>query len=191
MKSAPAGVRSINSTFFFSLHPSLLDQFLVSNRSLLPCPHRVHLRREPTWQCDPFACCHMADRGFKLLKQAVGGAMQLIVFNLTRQVRNLRNRINHVQVDCTDGLLYWREHRDHSNRRGLGFALLSRRSARYRAKVVGQEASTGKCVLLSTSKAAHKWMTAWRDESGGCFWSCRPPLMSLREPWLVPSMSFR
>ena len=34
---------------------------------------------------------------------------------------------------------------------------------------VGQEASPGKCVLLSTSKAARRRMTAWRDVNEGCF----------------------
>ena len=36
-------------------------------------------------------------------------------------------------------------------------------------KVVGQEASPSKCVLLSTSKAARKRMTAWRNENAGSF----------------------
>ena len=37
---------------------------------------------------------------------------------------------------------------------------------------VGQEASPGKCVLLSTSKAARRRMTAWRNLNEGCFWGC-------------------
>ena len=36
-------------------------------------------------------------------------------------------------------------------------------------KVVGQEASPGKCVLLSTSMVARQRMTAWRNENEGCF----------------------
>ena len=35
---------------------------------------------------------------------------------------------------------------------------------------VGQEASPSKCVLLSTSKAARRRMTAWRNMHIGCFW---------------------
>ena len=38
-------------------------------------------------------------------------------------------------------------------------------------KVVGQKASPSKCVLLGTSKAARKRMTAWRNEHPGCFWA--------------------
>ena len=40
-------------------------------------------------------------------------------------------------------------------------------------KVVGQEASPSKCVLLSTSRAARQRMTAWRGESEGCFWAVK------------------
>ena len=40
-------------------------------------------------------------------------------------------------------------------------------------KVVGQEASPSKCVLLSTSKAARRRMLAWRNENVGCFWSLK------------------
>ena len=36
---------------------------------------------------------------------------------------------------------------------------------------VGQEASPSKCVLLSTSKAARRRMTAWRNLNEGCFWA--------------------
>ena len=38
---------------------------------------------------------------------------------------------------------------------------------------VGQEASPGKCVLLSTSKAARRRMTAWRSMNEGCFWAVK------------------
>ena len=38
---------------------------------------------------------------------------------------------------------------------------------------VGQEASPSKCVLLSTSKAARRRMTAWRDMNEGCFWAVK------------------
>ena len=38
---------------------------------------------------------------------------------------------------------------------------------------VGQEASPGKCVLLSTSKAARRRMTAWRNMNEGCFWAVK------------------
>ena len=38
---------------------------------------------------------------------------------------------------------------------------------------VGQEASPSKCVLLSTSKAARRRMTAWRNEHEGCFWAVK------------------
>ena len=37
---------------------------------------------------------------------------------------------------------------------------------------VGQEASS-KCVLLSTSKAARRRMTAWRNMNEGCFWAVK------------------
>ena len=40
-------------------------------------------------------------------------------------------------------------------------------------RAVGQEASPGKCVLLSTSKAARRRMTAWRKENIGCFWAVK------------------
>ena len=40
-------------------------------------------------------------------------------------------------------------------------------------KVVGQEASSSKCVLLSTSRAARRRMTAWRNENEGCFWAVK------------------
>ena len=36
---------------------------------------------------------------------------------------------------------------------------------------MGQEASPSKCVLLSTSKAARRRMTAWRNMNEGCFWA--------------------
>ena len=36
----------------------------------------------------------------------------------------------------------------------------------------GQEASPSKCVLLSTSKAARRRMTAWRNMNEGCFLGC-------------------
>ena len=39
--------------------------------------------------------------------------------------------------------------------------------------VVGQEASPSKCVLLSTSKAARRRMTAWRNMNEGCFWAVK------------------
>ena len=38
---------------------------------------------------------------------------------------------------------------------------------------VGQEASPSKCVLLSTSKAARRRMTAWRNMNEGCFWAVK------------------
>ena len=38
-------------------------------------------------------------------------------------------------------------------------------------RAVGQEASPSKCVLLSTSKAARRRMTAWRNRNEGCFWA--------------------
>ena len=38
---------------------------------------------------------------------------------------------------------------------------------------VGQEASPSKCVLLSTSKAARRRMTAWRNEHEGCSWAVK------------------
>ena len=40
-------------------------------------------------------------------------------------------------------------------------------------KEVGQEASPSKCVLLSTSRAARRRMTAWRNENEGCFWAVK------------------
>ena len=40
-------------------------------------------------------------------------------------------------------------------------------------RAVGQEASPSKCVLLSTSKAARKCMTAWRNRNEGCFWAVK------------------
>ena len=38
---------------------------------------------------------------------------------------------------------------------------------------VGQEASPSKCVLLGTSKAARRRMTAWRNMNEGCFWAVK------------------
>ena len=38
---------------------------------------------------------------------------------------------------------------------------------------VGQEASPSKCVLLSTSEAAGRRMTAWRNINEGCFWTVK------------------
>ena len=38
---------------------------------------------------------------------------------------------------------------------------------------VGQEASPSKCVLLRTSKAARRRMTAWRNVIEGCFWAVK------------------
>ena len=38
---------------------------------------------------------------------------------------------------------------------------------------VGQEAFPSKCVLLSTSKAARRRMTAWRNMNEGCFWAVK------------------
>ena len=38
-------------------------------------------------------------------------------------------------------------------------------------KILGQEASPSKCVLLSTSGAARRRMRAWRKENEGCFWA--------------------
>ena len=38
---------------------------------------------------------------------------------------------------------------------------------------VGQEASPSKCVLLSTSEAARRRMTAWRNRNEGCFWAVK------------------
>ncbi len=38
---------------------------------------------------------------------------------------------------------------------------------------VGQEASPSKCVLLSTSKAARRRMTAWCNKNVGCFWAVK------------------
>ena len=40
-------------------------------------------------------------------------------------------------------------------------------------RAVGQEASPSKCVLLSTSKAARRHMTAWRNRNEGCFWAVK------------------
>ena len=40
-------------------------------------------------------------------------------------------------------------------------------------RAVGQEASPSKCVLLSTSKAARRRMTAWRNKNEGCFWAVK------------------
>ena len=40
-------------------------------------------------------------------------------------------------------------------------------------RVVGQEASPSKCVLLSTSKAARRRMLAWRKKNDGCFWAIK------------------
>ena len=48
-------------------------------------------------------------------------------------------------------------------------------------EVVGQEASPSKCVLLSTSRAARRRMTAWRDENEGCFWAVK---LDVRDLWL-------
>ena len=41
------------------------------------------------------------------------------------------------------------------------------------AHAVGQEASPSKCVLLSTSKAARRRMTVWRNRNDGCFWAVK------------------
>ena len=38
---------------------------------------------------------------------------------------------------------------------------------------VGQEASPSKYVLLSTSKAARRRMTSWRNRNEGCFWAVK------------------
>ena len=38
---------------------------------------------------------------------------------------------------------------------------------------VGQEASPSKCVLLSTSEAARRRMTVWRNMNEGCFWAVK------------------
>ena len=46
-------------------------------------------------------------------------------------------------------------------------------------QVVGQEASPGKCVLLSTSKAARRRMLAWRNKNDGCFWTIK---LNVRSP---------
>ena len=40
-------------------------------------------------------------------------------------------------------------------------------------RAVGQEASPSKCVLLSTSKAARRRMTVWRNRNEGCFWAVK------------------
>ena len=40
-------------------------------------------------------------------------------------------------------------------------------------RAVGQEASPSKCVLLSTSSAARRRMTAWRNRNEGCFWAVK------------------
>ena len=40
-------------------------------------------------------------------------------------------------------------------------------------RAVGQEASPSKCVLLSTSRAARRRMTAWRNRNEGCFWAVK------------------
>ena len=40
-------------------------------------------------------------------------------------------------------------------------------------KVVGQQASPSKRVLLGTSKSALERMTAWRNENAGCFWAAK------------------
>ena len=39
-------------------------------------------------------------------------------------------------------------------------------------RAVGQEASPSKCVLLSTSKAARRRMTAWRNRNRRLFLGC-------------------
>ena len=40
-------------------------------------------------------------------------------------------------------------------------------------KVVGQDSSPSKCVLLSTSETSRRRMTAWRNENEGCFWAVK------------------
>ena len=40
-------------------------------------------------------------------------------------------------------------------------------------RAVGQEASPSKCVLLSTSKADRRRMSAWRNRNEGCFWAVK------------------
>ena len=40
-------------------------------------------------------------------------------------------------------------------------------------KVVGQEATPSKCVLLCTSRAARRRTTAWRNENECCFWAVK------------------
>ena len=40
-------------------------------------------------------------------------------------------------------------------------------------RAVGQEASPSKCVLLSTSRAARRRMTAWCTGNEGCFWAVK------------------
>ena len=54
--------------------------------------------------------------------------------------------------------------------------ILSLAAAQYTVsfvRAVGQEASPSKCVLLSTSKAARRRMTAWRNRNEGCFWAVK------------------
>ena len=43
----------------------------------------------------------------------------------------------------------------------------------YYVRAVGQEASPSKCVLLSTSKAARRRMSAWCRSNEGCFWAVK------------------
>ena len=40
-------------------------------------------------------------------------------------------------------------------------------------RAVGQEASPSKCVLLSTSRAARRRMTSWRNRNVGCSWAVK------------------
>ena len=58
------------------------------------------------------------------------------------------------------------------NLKCTSFYVAARYTVSY-VEVVGQEASPSKCVLLSTSKAARRRMTAWRNENEGCFWAVK------------------
>ena len=50
-------------------------------------------------------------------------------------------------------------------------------------RAVGQEASPSKCVLLSTSKAARRRMSAWRNSDDGCFWTVKLDVRDLGGPF--------
>ena len=55
---------------------------------------------------------------------------------------------------------------------------------------VGQEASSSKCVLLSTSKTARERLTAWRNGNAGCFWAVKFDVRDLGRSSGCDSVSF-